>query len=69
MVIGSISLGLTTLSRPPKSGELERFWIGVAKPILHSFARATDYTRRDIAVGCNTAAWVNWIVVETTQKP
>ena len=65
MVMGSISLELMTLSRPPKSGELERFLIGVAEPMSRSFARATYYTRRGIAASCNTAVSVDWMVVET----
>ena len=41
------------------------FWTGVAELLSRSSARVTDYTRRDIAISCNTAASVDWIVVET----
>ena len=41
------------------------FLTGVAELSSHSSARATEYTRRDIVISCNTAAWAAWIVVET----
>lgn len=38
--------------------------VGVAELLLRSSARASDYTRRGIAINYNTAASVDWIVVE-----
>ena len=42
--------------------------MGVAEPLSLSSVRATDYAQRDIAIGCNTAASVDLIVVEMVWK-